>query len=90
MMKGLEEKPYEDQLRSFGLFDLEKRRLRRDLTAVFNILKRGRRGAGTRNRPGKKFHLIYHVYIRYLLQSDHKKVDAVYLEPSESKLGMQL
>lgn len=33
MMKGLE-KMYKDQLRSLGVFSLEKRRLRGDLKAV--------------------------------------------------------
>lgn len=41
MVKGLESKPYEKQLRAFGLFSLKKR-LNRDLTAVNRFLRRGR------------------------------------------------
>lgn len=43
MVKGLERKTFEKQLRSLDLFSLEKRRLREQLIVVFNILKRKKR-----------------------------------------------
>jgi len=39
MVKGLEGKTYEEQLRSLGFFNWEKRSLRVDLIAVYSFLK---------------------------------------------------
>ena len=46
MVKGLEEKLYEEWLKSLGLFSLEKGRLRRDLMVVYSFLTRGGGRAG--------------------------------------------
>jgi len=44
MVKDLESKMLEDQLRSFVLFSPEKRRLRGGLMAAYSLLMRGAEG----------------------------------------------
>lgn len=48
LLKGLENKIYEDQLRELGLFCLEKRRLRRELMTLYSKEVCSNQGVGLR------------------------------------------
>ena len=45
-VKGLKDKSYEEQMRSLGLFSLEKRRFWHNLITIYSFLKGGSGGGG--------------------------------------------
>jgi len=66
LIRGLEGMSYEERLRTFGLSGLEKRRLRGNLTILYDFLRRGSKEGGSpvlslvtnyrRYRNGSKLH----------------------------------
>ncbi|KAJ7404553.1 hypothetical protein BTVI_71952 [Pitangus sulphuratus] len=48
MIRSLEHLSYEDRLRELGSFSMEKRRLRADLTSVFQYMNRANKKVGER------------------------------------------
>ncbi|KAJ7411316.1 hypothetical protein WISP_103196 [Willisornis vidua] len=77
MVEGLEEKPCKQQLVLLGLFSLEKRTLRGDLTAVWSFLMKGSKACAFR------YNGLSFVYLIYLL------LIPLFAEPTKTTMQAQ-
>ncbi|KAK4806706.1 hypothetical protein QYF61_027707 [Mycteria americana] len=85
LVKGLEQKSYEERLRELGLFSLEKRRPRGDLIALYNFLKGGCR-EGRFRLDIRKFYFTGRV-IKHWNRLPREVVESPSLEVFKRRLG---